>query len=179
MLRPRASSNQHKALQCSAGLNILVVVYATQLMRYVCFKFLIGVFKRGIPVMSYQFKKKMLYRDGAEHLVSEPLPVKLSLPGFPVIREILELRSRGDAKEIWRRKLPWKLAKLCIMHRLYVLEFFNYCRNCFFYNDCAFPRNPCWFITHLNEKEAQENISELLENNEELRKKTIKCIDNT
>ena len=85
---------------------------------------MISIVKRGIPVMSYQFKKKIVYEDGTEHLVSEPLPVKLSLPGYPVIRKILELRSKGDVEEIRRRKLPWKLGKLCIMHRLYVATYF-------------------------------------------------------
>lgn len=118
-----------------------------------------------------------MYRDGTEHIVSDPIPVKLSFPGFPVIAQILELRSQGKVDEIKSLKLPWKLGKLCILHRLYVKEEFNYCIDCFLKPDCAFPRNPCWFIKKLPEKEALENIKEIIEKNPEIRKKASKCLE--
>jgi len=91
--------------------------------------------------MGYEIKSKKLYRDGREELVTEPEAAKLSVVACtPLESKILKLLSEGRRDEL--KNIGYKLAVACIKSGCIK---YRDCRECFYSDICAYPKNPEWF----------------------------------
>ena len=90
----------------------------------------------------YRVRGLRLYGSGEGELLTDPSSTRLRLPGYPVIREILERRARGEHVP---SRLGYRLGVLCLKKLKGRHPLFSDCSSCPLASDCAYPRDPEWF----------------------------------
>jgi hypothetical protein len=79
----------------------------------------------------------------------------MRIPGYPVIRDVIWYVTRRKPVP---ERLRYRLAVLCLCRLKGRHPLFTRCEDCFFYDVCAYPKNPEWFMRRgiVAEKEGGE-----------------------